>query len=785
MGNLSPRQAVVKDFARSRHWVESRDPKDPCRVAVVSPGPPGIGKSRAATRSILAYGGRVVEPSHDQASERHAEARHLIKTDGNLSTKTTRHIQGMGRRCLFLADDEWSQAGWDYGRVACDGCPKKRECPSMRQFWEIPDASFGVHQMADWNRGVTLVVDEMPEPVQTTVWDLDEMYRLCHPGWPSEIEVWRGPMERDLHKVLETISDAAYNVPEPKPWGSLVPTTGLCHDNGFKLALDRLVAYFDSYPMPGPDPDSVRKGSIRPNHWPNGNLESFFRAFWYEAHGHAIPSRGRPETACARVYGDEKGRVVEIKCEHRLRWSPPTEDHVVLDSLYADSKFVYDALYQGWDTKALVRDVKPTPDGIELVQFPTHAFTRSRSLFPSGRLTKPGVNARVRALRAILYKALREHHVQSDKTKPTIGIIDHKAALEDAGFDFTEHSVLSLSTHDKRIFKCSNPMLEDLWAELERRCNIVVGYHGGVTGSNKFIGCRVLAILGDPYGHIGMLAEEARTLGVSAQAYVDWRTRCAAVQEIYRARLLDTNDKSPKTVLYFGKKAPELDGLTWSQQKWKEGGRLPSKTSHYATAGMWRMVGAGKPMFAGISDAVVGLHATLIGYPLLELREAGVITTEMSHSQHETYRRAAKAVAQDAGWGLYTFPHPLGDRRAVGFWAPSEASAKAALAHMTRTHKLVPKREMSRVRDDAENRDQREDAYEAGLAVVEGIRERVNYLKLQRKDLRAARPDMGDVAGRKLFAALDAQLKTNIRTELALWRSVRSEWLRAQPSWLE
>ena len=782
MAKLTARQQVVKDFARSRNWVETRDPLDPPRVAYVSPGPPGIGKSRAATRSILAYGGRVVEPSHDQARERHAEARHLIKTDGNLADKSTRHIQGMGRRCLYLADDEWSSSGWEYGRVACDGCPKKQECPSMRQFWEIPDASFGVHQMADWNRGVTLVIDEMPEPVQTTVWDLDEMYRLCHPGWPTEIEQWRGPIERDLHFVLEAISDEAYSTPDPKPWGTVVPTTGMCHNNAFKAALDRLVGYFDTHPMPGPDPDSVRKGSIRPQHWPNGNLESFFRAFWYEAHGHAIPTRGRPETACARVYGDEKGRVVEIKCEHRLRWSPPTEDHVVLDSLYADNKFVYNALYTNWDEKAIVRDVKPTPDGVELVQFDTHAFTRSRSLFPSGRLTKPGINARVRALRAVLYKVLREHPAQSNRAKPTIGLIDHKAALEDAGFDFTDRSVLSLGDHDKRIFTCSDPLLEDLWQELERRCNVVVGYHGGVTGSNKFIGCRVLAILGDPYGHIGMLAEEARTLGVSAQAYVDWRTHCAAVQEIYRARLLDTDKDNPKTVLYFGRKAPAIDGLTWVRKKWAEGGRLPSKTAHYVTTGLWRMVGAAKPVFAGISDAVVRLHATLIGHPLLELREAGVITQEMSHSEHETYRRAAKTVALDAGWRCYSFPHPLGDRRAVSFWAPDKASAKKALDTMTRTHKLVPKGTMKKVRADAETRNLREDAYEAGQAVVQGIRDEVNYLKLQRKDLREARPDMTDVAGRMLYVTLDTEIRNQIKAQMKLWRSVRSEWRRPQPS---
>ena len=652
MPTLTTRQSLVKDFARSRNWIESRTGLDPQRVVIFSPGPPGVGKSYAATQSILAYGGRVVEPSHDQASERHAEARHMIKTNPNLADRTTRHIEGMGRRCLWHAEDEWSTCGWAFGDVACQGCPKKQECPSMRQFWQIPDASFGVHTMVDWDRGNVLVVDEMPSPVPATTWDLDEVYRLCAPVWPSEVEVWRRPIEAELRRVLDALTDEAFALPDIEPHGTRVFFSGLARNRAFSKSLDAVVEYFDNFKIPTPDPDSVRKGLIRPHQWPHGNLAEFFRALWYEVHGVAIPDRGRPETAAVWVFGS-KGKVREIKVQRYLRWSPPKADMIINDSLAEANMFIYEKMLPGCDIKKLIRHVPVTPEGVELVQYDTHAFTRSRSLFPSGKLKKPGIHARIRGIRALLYKALREHPRNAAKQKPVIGIIDHKAALEDCGFDFDEKAVLSIGDHDKRMMKATSSEMEALWQEVERRCLVVVGYHGGVVGTNKFNGCRVTAIFGDPYGHIGMLAEEARCLGVAPQRYIDNRTFNAAYQEIFRARLLDTDKDNPKTVLYFGKKAPPIPGLGWKKLLWAEGGRIPSKLAHRVTAGLWRMVGAARPFFGGISDAIAGLHATLIGYPLLELRETGVNAGEMSHSEQECYRRTAKTVALEAGYSHF------------------------------------------------------------------------------------------------------------------------------------
>lgn len=775
LSNVVARAQAVKDFHTAQAWCEDRQAvrshSQALRVAFVSPGPPGIGKSKLAVDAILASGGRLFEPSHSQAAERLAEARAAIRIDPKLRERTVRHVEGLGRRCLYLSDDEWSKSGWEFARVACSGCDRKQECPGMRQFWGLPDATFGVHAMSGWDRPNMLVIDEMPEPVRADTWDIDEVYRLCHPGWHPTVETWRRPIAHALKTVLDRICDAAYATPNPAPWGSLLPMAGMIpKDSVAGREFDQLIQYLDHTPIPKPPPEDVRAGTIRAGRWPSGNIDGFFRALDYEINGVAIPTRGRPETACVRVYGTDKGKVVQIDLEHRIRWTPPRESHVVLDSMAARSAFVYDKLYTDWDTQTFIRDVTPSAEGVELIHYETRGFARSRSLTPRGKLVRAGANARIRALRQIAYQAMRTAGSKRHE-RPTIGIIDHKAALEDMGFDFDDDAVLRIGITDKRSGTAFDPKLEEALCDLEKRFHIVVGYHGGVVGSNKFIGCRVLAILGDPYGHIGMLAEEARTLGVDPQRYVDWRVDCAALQEIYRARLLDTNAQNPKTVLFFGHRPPEVaPHLPWKVMGWREGGRIPSRLSYLSQLGLWSSVGQSKALFASLDSAVAGLHATLIGAPVLALREAGVIIDEMSHAARETYRRAVEMVANAAGWVRFSRPHPLGDRRALVMWAPDAKTADAALTQMAAQWRLEPKWIRQAVIKTEPAREAVEVSYEELAPVKADIDNRVKTLTIQRE---TARRSLEPGPERTVVVA---EITRQLKEQLVRWDAIKKPW---------
>lgn len=676
---LQHRQHVINEIRTHAEKISAHTPNDPLFVTVIAPGPPGVGKTRASLELLADNNiGRLVSPSHELAKERHGELKKLLKDTGRANI-VPRHLVGMGRKCLYLPEDKWAAVGWSFSVAACDACPSKKQCPGTRQHWQHTDIVLGVHTMANWAKPGILIIDELPTTVNTRTYSSTELARIGANIWHPKLEGWRQGFADAWNRVLNKIEDAAIACTSPKVWGTTVYLDDTFPPGSSERAdLDFLCDYFEAQPTPAPPSSSVRGGTLTPDKWIAGDLETCLRTLRWESDGVSVADRasaGLPLTLCIRVYGDNQGKFVDYQLEHRQRWIPPSRPHMILDSTAPLSREVYSKLYQN---HAIVESfsVVPLPvQHLDLQHYDTLGFARSRSLSLSRRLLKPGTFARIRAIRHLIYNVRQLRTSRFNKIQ--VGIIDHKGLLEAIGYDFHNESVLTPGNNGRKRL-APDPLLEAAWSELESMAELIVGYHGGVTGSNLFNNVRILSIHGDPTGHIGMLAENARTLDMDAVAHFRWSVAINATQEIFRARLLDASPTNPKTVLYFGHYAPDLTamGAYWTVNQWTDGGRLPSLLSHAFAGAIWEQVGMQRfPIIGVLLPEFAGLHATLIGTALYALRATEESWDATSPKTRECYRRTAKVVADALGFRTFYVPHPFGSRKPIPVHAANLAEA--------------------------------------------------------------------------------------------------------------
>jgi hypothetical protein len=686
------RRNVVKDIWRAKDWMSEPPPpaeEKKFRVAIVDPGPPGIGKTRAALKTVgRKNGGRLLGPTHGQAAERKEEIKALARVDVMLQPgpdegkgARARHIQGLGRKCNHMKRDVWAQHGWTMAEVACSGCPDKGpNCAAMRQFWTEPTTLLGVHSMQHWDYNGPLFIDEQPNVIDLEIVDEDVLNRLyALNSWARELRPWLTPVHLHLRRVVDTLGDAVYafdDINRVPAHGIYLPTNPFRdkRSSGYR-ALRAVLKYVDENPIPPPPAARVRAKTIAPNKWVPPALFRALARLYADANNIAV----KHTNTRILLQGDPEGKLFTFQIETRTVEIPAAESHVILDSYGKEHMFLYRALYgDDFELKLYHRGFVPEYEGVELVHFDTLGFSRGRSLDFLGALTPKGANARIRALREVLYRGLqlKEHETH----RPRVGLIDHKAVLEALGFEFyQEGGVLQFRTStqgDHRAAAAEDREVERMLCELQENFDLIVGYHGGVTGSNQFVGVNVLAILGDPYGNIGSLQQDADVLGVDRQAYITNDVTTKAKQEIFRARLIDAGEDDRKTILYFGRVAPEIPGLTWNAGLWREGGRIPSRLRHSLTAALWGVTGANKKAFIGTaSPDVVRMHTTSMRVLRSPYSEAGEILEELSPKARETYRRVAKDVADAAGLLGFDVPHPFPNRKPLRIWATSREKA--------------------------------------------------------------------------------------------------------------
>lgn len=803
---IAQRAHVRNEIHAHAQKIATRDPKDVPMVALIAPGPPGIGKTSASLELLADSGmGRLVSPSHEQAKERRAEAHKLLK-DTNRTNIISRHMVGLGRKCLYLPEDQWAAVGWNFGTVACDACPSKQQCPGIRQHWQHTDIHLGVHSMANWNKPGTLFIDELPSPVDTRNYTSKELACIGANIWHPSLEGWRQGFTQAWNRVLNHIEDHVLKCPTPKVWGTTVHFSNVfMPGTPVRADLDFLCDYFENSPVPAPPAAAVRAGTITPEKWIAGDIGDLVRMLRWESDGVLLPIReslGLAWTVCARVYGDNRGKFVDYRLELRRRWVPPNSSHMILDSTASLSLDVYRKLYPNHAVETSFTTVPLPTAHIELVHYSTLGFARSRTMTNNRALLKSGTHARIRGIRQIIYKIRQLRPSRFQKLK--IGLIDHKGFLEALGYDFHNEAVLT-SGNNRRRCVAPDPDLQTVWNELESLADLVIGYHGGVTGSNLFNNVRILGVFGDPTGHIGMLAEEARTLDLDSMTYFKWSVTVNATQEIFRARLLDASPATPKTVMYFGRHAPDLGsmGASWTPGTWAEGGRLPSRAAHAFEAAIWEQVGSAQyPIIGVLLPEFASMHATLIGSALYALRASEESWDASSPKTRECYRRVAHGVAQTLGYHTYHVPHPLGGRKPIPVYARTRDEALDAMAEVQDFLLSTPSWRVKDMQDVAVKAEQQREADEALAQQVEAIRSnikaaRADYQEAARvadlqhmaecarieitDEVSGAEADAVHVALETRKTQLHAEYRTRVAAEIAKWRLLKREYKAKKP----
>lgn len=847
MRKLHYRQVAVKDFLRARNWTgEPAPPPDPAasvvvgrrpRMAMVSSGPPGVGKTRVALNHLATReaSGRLLSPSHGQADERMSEAKFLTnrayhdrqegldptgvhpevlalyqigennrrpKPDMSLDPvkraarrakqaeeaswpKYPKHIQGLGRQCYYIEEDRWRERGWKFSDVACSGCDRRQICPSQTQFWQSHSVGLGVHGMAEYHNpdearaaAEATVIDELPAPVQVSIFEMNELVSLCNPCWHSDVEAWRRPIEDDWRVVMKEFRWLAERDRlNAKTFGQEVQIAGLFPlGHELRHAIERAMVYLEAFPLPAPDPRGVRMGTITPDQWPRANYLEILQAAVDEIDGVSLRDRakrspnGVVRTLAIRAFGD-KGKVSRVQVELRSAWIAPDANITLLASLGRDNLRIAKRMFPNHDIRSYIREVALPEKGFELFHSDTYALAMTRVLQPSGNVKPRGATALTRAIRRIVVQAERVResrptpwHPLAKRLRLKIGIITHRAFLKAMGFEPEPGAAIEVGRGYVRKHKAATPKLERAVQRLLATGDLVLGYRGATIGSNKFSSCRLLTVLGDPTGNIGMLREDARTLGEDANWYIDWHTRTAATQEVFRIRPLDASPTNPKTVLYIGAHPPNLaqaskegPGMVheWKKWKWAAGGQLPSEAQFEAECHFWAAIGQGHsiletafvelldllPPSPGAmgkpgADGALGptgsmgdrLHATAMETSIYALREFVGAVGNLTQSNREAYRRAVKAACAPNGYRRFRLKHPVDNRQCVAIWAKDYDAAVAFAKQLSVAWDQLAARKREAIIAAMPERVAVEETAEAMLDRVDLIREEVTEL---------------------------------------------------------
>jgi DNA-directed RNA polymerase subunit L len=269
------------------------------------------------------------------------------------------------------------------------------------------------------------------------------------------------------------------------------------------------------------------------------------------------------------------------------------------------------------------------------------------------------------------------------------------------------------------------------------------------------------------------------------------------MQEIFRGRLLDADKANAKTVLYFGRNAPDLVsmGRTWETRVWPEGGRVPTRAAHAFESAVWEQIGGGPNIIIGsLLPEFAGMHATLIGDALLALRVSDESWDATSPKTRELYRRVARSVADSLNLTGYSVPHPLGGRKPITVFAGTKVEADVAMLEVRDYLTTLPSWRLGDVENLSARADAQRDTDEKLENEVESIRSEVTRLKQEfaqaKSDMLTAnwredsRRDLSDPVERAESERKQQMLTTaiedmrvayrdRIKSELARWRKLR------------
>jgi len=271
--------------------------------------------------------------------------------------------------------------------------------------------------------------------------------------------------------------------------------------------------------------------------------------------------------------------AADIPGERAADITPVPGSYVLLDATGARTEAAARGALPGREVRLFTMPpVAEAAGAVSRLFVRTGALVRRSLLHPDGELTDRGIKALARILRNLGRRLARTGEGQS------LGVITHMPAaalLRDCG-----EALDGCTEAGERVAAAGGaPVLEALhtWREARRVGGLVIGHFGAVRGSNEFKKLDALAVLGTPWANIGAVEEDARALGVDAQAYGEGIAQAELEQALGRAREIRRTADEPVPLVHFAKEPPDCwKGRRYSVDALPKGGPAKSEAAEDA-----------------------------------------------------------------------------------------------------------------------------------------------------------------------------------------------------------
>jgi hypothetical protein len=296
--------------------------------------------------------------------------------------------------------------------------------------------------------------------------------------------------------------------------------------------------------------------------------------------GNSITAQSGKKVATSSVKAARRRLAKDLR-ELRRRRGGPCRSLIVLD---ATAHWAKDITWKAFKSREVKHfDLEAYRPGVEIhrIFLLTKGTFRSKLISDQGRgnwLSGDGATLVTRLIR----KAVQSARITTDKGKVKLGIIAHMVVAEVIRAAFTASRG---ETADERaaasrvaIEARGGPVLEAFNELREVLPSVEIGYFGGERGSNKYVDCDALLVIGSPIPNLDGAAENARTLGVNPEIYIQCMLQAEIEQSFGRIRVLWV--KGPRVILH----AANVAAVAWKDEEHHvvavpEGGPIPSAPS--------------------------------------------------------------------------------------------------------------------------------------------------------------------------------------------------------------
>ena len=471
------------------------------RLAVVCI-PVGVGKTRAA----ISYMGE--SPDTILFSRTHGLLDE-IESELRKPGATPVHLRGVSTACHYSEGLKASGHRCDWRSAACKGCPDRQHCDAWLDLKSGEPVLAPVQYLdslsAEQLDGKSIIVDEPARPIDSWVFNLQDLANLSAPQWPAELCQAANCLREALQAWVVSSST------EIEEW---------CSADLIDAASCLLEANW-----PTPESEDLREGSVDPAEWPSPDLRKLLEALveWSnDSHWAAI--------------------WVEARKIHARLVRPYLRSAVLLDATGMLTRAELQAANPDAEVRLFSMSVKPETD-IRCVRIQTWAFGKSRIV--------KDLEAAVSLLARVAFAAISAAGRQIGE----LGIIARKVLAR----EFIEQVKASPG-----VFELTGPTTSE-----PGRIGLRVGwYFAHSRGENQFKDVDCLIVAGDPIENLEATRREAQLLGMEEEEAMAIRAAVEAHQALGRIRPFEAraNGKEP-ILVYAGQLLPPDWGTLWEFER--------------------------------------------------------------------------------------------------------------------------------------------------------------------------------------------------------------------------